>query len=113
MWPNPPFPNIYTHTHTEKNSKGKKMCSIWIDRKRHWKEKNTCEILLAREKIKGFVHRVVIGAEKWIYVDSPKRKTSREDPGHPSTSQPVHNNLERRLCCVFDRIIDGLCTMNR
>lgn len=55
------------------------------------RRKTTCEILLARQKRKGFLHRIVTGDEKWIYFDNPKRKKSWVDPGQPSTSQPVRN----------------------
>jgi len=30
--------------------------------------KTTCEILLARYKRKSFLHRIVTGDEKWIYL---------------------------------------------
>jgi len=31
------------------------------------RRQNTCSILLARQKRKSFLHRIVIGDEKWIY----------------------------------------------
>ncbi|EFN76296.1 Histone-lysine N-methyltransferase SETMAR, partial [Harpegnathos saltator] len=34
----------------------------------------TCEMLLARHKRKGFLHRIVSGGEKWIYYDNPKKR---------------------------------------
>ncbi|KAM0729388.1 Mariner Mos1 transposase [Formica fusca] len=44
----------------------------------------TCEMLLARQKRKGFLHRIVTGDEKWIHYDNPKRKKSWGPPGHAS-----------------------------
>ncbi|KAG5324359.1 MOS1T transposase, partial [Pseudoatta argentina] len=32
----------------------------------------TCELLLQRQKRKGFLHRIVTGDEKWIHYDNPK-----------------------------------------
>ena len=35
-----------------------------------------CEQLLARQRRKGFLHRIVTGDEKWVHYDNPKcRKT--------------------------------------
>ncbi|KAG5313224.1 MOS1T transposase, partial [Pseudoatta argentina] len=34
----------------------------------------TCELLLQRQKRKGFLHRIVTGDEKWIHYDNPKRR---------------------------------------
>jgi len=50
------------------------------------RSQNTCQILLARQKRKSFLHRIVIGDEKWIYFQNPKRKKSWVDPAQPSTS---------------------------
>lgn len=46
----------------------------------------TCEMLLERQKRKGFLHRIITGDEKWIQYDNPKRKKSWCKPGKPSTS---------------------------
>ena len=35
---------------------------------------STCEMLLARHKQKGFLHRIVNGDEKWIHHDNLKRR---------------------------------------
>jgi len=40
------------------------------------RRQNTCQILLARQKRKSFLHRIVTGDEKWIYFQNPKRKKS-------------------------------------
>ncbi|GBP55459.1 Mariner Mos1 transposase [Eumeta japonica] len=42
----------------------------------------TCELLLQRQKRKGFSHRIVTGDEKWIHYDNPKRRKSWGKPGH-------------------------------
>jgi len=36
----------------------------------------TCEMLLARHKRKGFLHRIVTDDEKWIHYDNPKKRKS-------------------------------------
>jgi len=36
----------------------------------------TCEMLLARHKRKGFLHRIVTGDEKWIHYDNLKKRKS-------------------------------------
>ncbi|GFT57769.1 mariner Mos1 transposase [Trichonephila clavipes] len=48
--------------------------------------KNVCKMLLARYKRKSYLHRIVIGDEKWIYFENPKRNRSYMDPGQPSKS---------------------------
>ncbi|KAG5322346.1 MOS1T transposase, partial [Pseudoatta argentina] len=54
----------------------------------------TCELLLQRQKRKGFLHRIVTGDEKWIHYDNPKRRKSWGKPGHASTSSMIllHDN---------------------
>ena len=44
-----------------------------------------CEMLLARHKRKSFLHRIVIGDEKWIHYDNPKKRKSW---GSASTAKP-------------------------
>ncbi|KAG5311344.1 MOS1T transposase, partial [Pseudoatta argentina] len=41
----------------------------------------TCELLFQRQKRKDFLHRIVIGDEKWIHYDNPKRRKSWGKPG--------------------------------
>ncbi|KAG5320002.1 MOS1T transposase, partial [Pseudoatta argentina] len=43
---------------------------------RDWLTSNivTCELLLQRQKRKGFLHRIITGDEKWIYYSNPMRK---------------------------------------
>ena len=43
---------------------------------RQMERQNTCQILLARQKRKSFLHRIVTGDKKWIYFQNPKRKKS-------------------------------------
>ncbi|GFU65146.1 mariner Mos1 transposase [Trichonephila clavipes] len=50
-----------------------------------------CEQLLARQRRKGFLHRIVTGDEKWVRYDNPKRKKSWGYPGHASTSTAKPN----------------------
>ncbi|GBP83834.1 TATA-box-binding protein [Eumeta japonica] len=45
-----------------------------------------CEELLARQRWKGFLHRIVTGDEKWIHYDNPKHRKSWGYPGHALTS---------------------------
>ncbi|GBP66328.1 Mariner Mos1 transposase [Eumeta japonica] len=50
-----------------------------------------CEQLLARQKRKGFLHRIVTADEKWVHYDNPKRRKSWGYPGHASTSTAKPN----------------------
>lgn len=63
---------------------------------------STCEMLLARHKRKGFLHRIVTGDEKWIHYDNPKRKKSWGPPGHASTS--TANGKKLLLCIWWDQL---------
>jgi len=53
------------------------------------RRQNTCQILLAKQKRKSFLHRILTGDEKWIYFQNPKRKKSWVDPAQPSTSSSI------------------------
>jgi len=66
------------------------------------RRQNTCQILLARQKRKLFLHRIVIGDEKWIYFQNPKRKKSWVDPAQPLTSSSRSNRFGRKtMLCVW------------
>lgn len=69
----------------------------------------TCELLLERQKRKGFLHRIVTGDEKWIHYDNPKSKKYRARRGEsrPSTStstpkQDIHGS-KVMLCIWWDQ----------
>ncbi|KAG5322930.1 MOS1T transposase, partial [Pseudoatta argentina] len=49
------------------------------------------ELLLQRQRRKDFLHRIVTGDEKWIHYDNPKRRKSW---GKPHVAKPVKTYLE-------------------
>ncbi|GFW82751.1 mariner Mos1 transposase [Trichonephila clavipes] len=58
--------------------------------------KIVCEILLARDKRKSYLHFIVTGDEKWIYFENPKCNRSYVDPGQPSKSTARPNRFGRK-----------------
>ena len=71
----------------------------------------TCEMLLARHKLKRFLHRIsVTDSEKWIHYDnSKKRKSWGPLLQH---RQPSQIFMEKNLYCVFGEISLVSCIMN-
>ncbi|GBP37916.1 Mariner Mos1 transposase [Eumeta japonica] len=65
----------------------------------------TCELLLQRQKRKGFLHPIVTGDEKGIHYDYPKRKKSWGKPSHASTScaKPNIHGAKLLLCIWWDQ----------
>lgn len=60
----------------------------------------TCELLLDRQRKKGFLHRIVTGNEKWTLHNNSKRKRSWGKLGHASTS--AKPNIHRsNFCCIW------------
>ena len=66
------------------------------------RRKTICELLLERQKRKGFLHRIVTGDEKWIYYENPKRKKAWVKPGEPGPSQPKRNiHCAKVMLCIW------------
>ncbi|GFT84770.1 mariner Mos1 transposase [Trichonephila clavipes] len=66
------------------------------------KQKIVCEMLLARYKLKSYLHRIVTDDEKLIYFENPKRNRSYVDPGQSSKSTARPNCFGRKtMLCIF------------
>ena len=53
--------------------------------------KTMCEILLKRYKRKSFLHRIIIGDEKWIHYDNAKCQKAWVRPSEAAPSEPKAN----------------------
>lgn len=66
------------------------------------RRKTVCELLLERQKRKGFSHRIVTGDEKWIYYENPKRKKAWVKPVEPGPLQPKRNiHCAKVMLCIW------------
>ena len=65
----------------------------------------TCEQLIQRQQRKSFLHRIVIGNEKWIFYDNPKKKKYYAKAGQSlpltstSTLPNIHNS--KIMLCIW------------
>ena len=61
-----------------------------------------CGQLLQRQNRKGFLHHIVIGGEKCVHYDNPKRRKSWELPGHASMSTARPNiHVAKVMLCIW------------
>lgn len=73
-----------------------------LTEKQKEQRKTICEILIGRQEIKSFMHRLITGDEKWIYFDNPKHKRSWTDRGKPAASTPKRNiHGKKVLLCIW------------
>ena len=93
-----PFPWLHAMGKVQKIGK---WMSHELNDKQMERRQNTCQILLARQKRKSFLHRIVTGDEKRIF-QNPKRKKSWVDSAQPSTSSSRPNCFGRKtILCVW------------
>ncbi|EGI61409.1 Mariner Mos1 transposase [Acromyrmex echinatior] len=60
-----------------------------------------CEQLLEKQRRKGFLHRIVIGDEKWVHYDNPKRRKSWGISAMLPRRRPNRIFTVPRSCSVF------------
>jgi len=61
------------------------------------RRKTMCEMLLKRYKRKSFLHRIVIGNEKWIHYDNPKLQKAWVYPCEAAPLKPKANIRSSKL----------------
>lgn len=60
------------------------------------------EMLLARNRKKAFLHRMITGDEKWIHYDNPKRKSAYVRRGQAGPSTPKLNiHAAKVMLCIW------------
>jgi len=72
--------SVRSHTMGKIQKKGK-----WVPHELYEDKKNrrrdTALILLSKFRKKDFLHKIIIGDEKWNLYDNPKHRKSWVDPG--------------------------------
>jgi len=65
------------------------------------RRRDTAFTLLSKFQKKDYLHKIIIGDEKWILYNNPKRRKSWVDPDQasPSMSKP---NIHTKFCSVSD-----------
>ena len=60
------------------------------------------ELLLQRQKRKGFWQRIITGDEKWINNDNPKRLKAWVKPGEPGPLSPKRKiHFSKVMLCIW------------
>ena len=67
------------------------------------RSQNTCQNLLARQKRKSFLHRIVTGDEKDLFRILNARNLGLIPPNHWSSSRPNHFEWKTMLCVWWDQ----------
>ena len=83
---------------------GKWVPNILTDRQME-NRKTICDILIQRHDTKSFLHRIVTGNEKWIYIHNLKRKKLKTNTEQMSTvaEMPEQNGTKTMLCVWWDQ----------
>jgi len=70
-------------------------------------KKTICEILLAKQQRKGFLHCIITGDEKWIYFGNLKCRKIICDPGQSLTSTPKRNIFGKKAMAFGGKGSEG------